>query len=176
MNTANSATAELERIEESKQLIEQGWHVAERVEKIKPPPERKAPPSAKPSIAIKASTAPQQAVPGKPDEHVEVDILASRTDKGNLVIDGEAWAIRDGLRLFGGRFERVVAQEVAPQQLKNMWQAGPAVSFSSQGWMFGAAVSPPVLRAWGFEARGVLSATTNGKSLQGQAALLIGAP
>jgi hypothetical protein len=155
---------ELERVQEAQKLTVQGFHVAERVEEIKVP----VPIKAKPTFKVTAQT------PQNGPNSVKVEVTGSRTEKGNLVITGTAWALGDkGQKLFGGQFERVEALEaIVEQPRRKSWAVGPAASLGPEGWMFGASVASPSIKVLFWEPRILGTITTNGRKAHGSVSVL----
>jgi hypothetical protein len=157
---------EFERLSEAKQLTISGWHVARRVEQIDT--SQPSPPRSTPTISIAAETSKTGS------RSIKMNLLGSRTEKGNLIITGDAWAVGDkGQKLFGGQFERVEALEAIVEQPKRKsWAVGPAASFGPNGWMFGASVASPSVKVLFWEPRVLGTITTNGRKAQGVVSVL----
>jgi hypothetical protein len=154
-----------ERLQEAQSLTLLGSHVAERVQKIET---CAAPPKSTPTFKIAGQT------PKTDTNSVKVEVIGSRTEKGNLVITGEAWAVGDkGQKLFGGQFERVEALEaIVAQPRHRSWAVGPTASFGAEGWMFGASVASPSVKVLMWEPRLLGTIITNGRRAQASMSVL----
>jgi hypothetical protein len=155
-----------ERIGEAHSLALLGAHVAERVSKI----QARSLHRAKPMIKIAAKTSPTSNAPT-----IETRVIGSRTEKGNLLISGESWAVdRKGEKLFGGKLEKIKALEVVlpPRPTRRSWAVGPAVSLDTSGFQVGVSILTPTAKILWWDPRALATITTDGRRTQAIASIV----